>query len=212
MDTQPTLSCQDLVAYIASETAQAVSERSGESRQHHDDRAHAATQAVLAFEPGDAIEAMIASHCVMLHELIVADVHHALCVEEPATRSRIVAMDRAFGSNLARLRLHRTATQTEPQLAESDRAETDIADRIRRHLAQIEPESQDTGANASQPASDTDAISGALSAMAQMTGLNRKARRALDRQSRKRAVGIPGPGVTPDRNAPATTTSATTAG
>lgn len=218
MDTQPTHSHQDLVAYIASETAQAVSERSGETRQHQDERTRAATQAVLAFQPGDAVEAMIASHCVMLHELIVTEVHDTLCDEHPAAQrsrqSRIVALDRAFGGNLARLRQQRTVTQPEPPAAEGDRAETDIADRIRRHLARAEPQIQDApipADGASQPA-EAGALSDALSAMAQMAGLNRQARRAFERQTRKHGLGLPTAGVTPDRTAPATTASATTAG
>jgi hypothetical protein len=191
MDTQTTLSNQDLVDFIASETAKAVSERTGETRQQQNTRGHTATQAVLSFQPNDVVEAMIASHCVMLHEMMVADVHRALCAQEPATRSHIVAMDRAFGNNLNHLRRRQIATRSDPQPAE-DRTETDLADRIRRHLAPAKPVTQ---------AATADAIA----------GLNRQARRALERRTRKRAPGIPGSGVMPDRNAATTITSATAA-
>jgi hypothetical protein len=217
METQPTLSLTDVVAHIAGDVAQAVSERPGESRQRQNERADAAMQAITAFQPGDVVEAMIASHCVMLHELIVADIQRTLRDEEPttqrATRSRIVAMDRAFGNNLIHLRQYRTARQSETPTAEAGTT-TDAADRIRHHQVRDEPENQDaatTAADLTQPG-DADALTEAWSNLAQMAGLNRQARRALDRQTRKRALGFPRSGVTSDRNAAATTASATMAG
>jgi hypothetical protein len=152
----------------------------------------------------------------MFHELIVADVHHTFCHEatatQRATRNGIVAMDKAFGANLIRLRQHRAATPQEIQPA-NDLTETEVADRVRRHLAQIEPEAQDAVTTpADHERSAVDATTETWPTSAQITGLNRQARRALDRQIRKRASGLARPGLTPDRNEPTTTASATAAG
>ena len=216
MDTQPAFGLQDVIACIAGQAADAVSQRTGETRQQQDGRALAATDAIMAFQPCDAVEAMLASHCLMFHEMIVADVHRTLCGEnvaaQRATRNGIVAMDKAFGANLIRLKQHRTARLKEPQPA-ADRAETRIGDRIRRHLSQTERQDQDVATTASDPAgSEADAITETWPAAAHTAGLNRQARRALDRQTHKRAAGFSRPGITPDRNEPTTTISATTAG
>ena len=216
MDTAPTFGLQDVVACIVGHAADSVSQRAGETRQQQDERARAATDAIMAFQPSDAVEAMLASHCLMFHEMIVAGVHHTLCDEDLATqrvtRNTIVAMDKAFGADLIRLKQHRTASLKETQPAE-DRAETEIADRIRRHLSQIEPRTQDAATTAADHArSKADATTETWPTAAQISGLNRQARRALDRQIRKRAPGFPRQGLMPDRNEPTTTTSATSAG
>jgi len=216
MDTQPTFGLQDLIASIAGDTAQAVSQRPGETRQRQNDRARAAVGAIMAFRPCDAVEAILASHFLMFHEMIVADVHHRLCDEDlatqRATRSGIVAMDKAFGNNLIRLKQHRTARRQDTEPAD-DHTETEIADRIRRHLSQIEPTNQDVATTADDPGrSEAAATTETRPTEAQISGLNRQARRALDRQIRKRTLGFPRTGITPDRNGPTTTTSATSAG
>jgi hypothetical protein len=210
MDTQPAFGIEDVIAAIAGHAAQAVSQRPGESRQPQDDRVRAATDAIMAFQPCDAVEAIVASHCLMFHELIVADVHRTLRGEDPAaqraTRSGIVAMDKAFGANLIRLKQRRTAQRHETPPAQ-DRTETDIADRIRRHLAQMEAGTQNADPTAAEPErSEADATE------AWPMTLNRQARRALDRQIRKRASGFLRQGITPDRNEATTTASATAAG
>lgn len=121
-------------------------------------------------------------------------------------------MDKAFGANLIRLKQRRTASRQETQPAD-DRTETDIADRIRRHLSQIEPGTRDAATTAAEPErSGADATTEAWPTATQISGLNRQARRALDRQIRKRAPGFPRPGITPDRNEATTTASATAAG
>jgi hypothetical protein len=216
MDTQPAACIKDVIASIVGQVSAAVSQRAGESRQRQDDRARAATDVIMAFQPRDAIEAILASHCLMFHELIVADVHRTLCGEDlatqRATRSGIVAMDKAFGANLIRLKQRRTASLKETQPAD-DRTETEIADRIRRHLSQIEPRTQDAATTAADPErSEADGTTETWPTAAQISGLNRQARRALDRQIRKRAPGFPTPGITPDRIEPTTTACATAAG
>jgi hypothetical protein len=103
MDTQPTFGLTNLVGEIAG----AVSDRNGESQHQRLVRTQAAAHTIMAFHPHDAIEAMLAGHCLMFHELIVESVHATMRGEEPATRratrSGIVAMDKAFGNNLVHL-------------------------------------------------------------------------------------------------------------
>jgi hypothetical protein len=77
----------------------------------------------------------------MMHEMMVDSVHKTLRSEEEdrrrPTRAGIVAMDRAFGANLARLDRYQTRR---PWTQETNPAEgldeMDIADRVRRHQAQ----------------------------------------------------------------------------
>jgi hypothetical protein len=218
MDSQPTAGPEYTIASIVAHVAEAVSQRAGESRQRQDERARAATRAIMEFRPSDTVEAMLASHCLMFHEMVVAEVHHAFCDEDSTTRraaqSRTLAMDKAFGANFIRLKQHRAARQqeTETQPAE-DCTETEIVDRIRRHESQIEPGTPDVTTAAVDPErSEADASTETWPATAQISGLNRQARRALDRQIRKRAPALPRQGVTPDRNEATTTASATSAG
>jgi hypothetical protein len=216
MDTQPTFGPQDVIASIVGQVANSVSERPGESRQRRDDRAQTAIGAIMAFRPRDPVEAILAGHCLMFHEMIVDDVRHAFCGEgkqtQRATRSGIVAMDRAFGANLVRRRQHRAARPQETEPAD-DRTETHIADRVRRHMSQIDPETPDAAASEADPDQiEADATTEAMPAPEQMTGFNRQARRALDRQIRKRLPGFARPGVTADRNGLTTTASARSAG
>jgi hypothetical protein len=137
-----------------------------------------------------------------------------LCDEQKptqrATRSGIVSMDKAFGANFTRLRQHRAATLQKTQPLD-DLAETDIADRNRRHQSQIEPKTQEATA-VDREQSETNTTPSTWPTAAQMPGLNRQARRALDRQTRKRDSGLSRPGIMPDRNEPTATPSATTAG
>jgi hypothetical protein len=138
-----------------------------------------------------------------------------LCNEDPATqratRSGIVAMDKAFGANLIRLKQRRTANLHDTPPAQ-DRSETEIADRIRRHLSQIEPQIEPGTEDAATTAADLERSEADGTTGAWPTALNRQARRALDRQIRKRAPGLLRQGITPDRNEPTTTASATAAG
>jgi len=219
MDPRPEFGLQDLLTHVVSDMAQAVAERRGESQTQRLARAQAAAQTILGFLPGDAIEAMLAGHCVMFHELIVDTVHHTLRGEldttRRATRSGIVAMDKAFGANLARLERYRTRhTDTASDVEPADaRAETEIADRVRRHQSaaspavdQAEPAAWRSGSTIpGDPLPETniaaftpaDAIrftpppgvarpgEAEPMAAAQMAGLNRQARRQILRQANK---------------------------
>jgi len=232
MDTTATLSLKDLLIHIVGGIAKAVCERPGEPQPRQFARTQAAAQTIMAFQPRDAIEAMLAGHCLMFHELIVDDVHAALRDGAAATRSGIVAMDKAFGANLTRLQRHRAHDGTAAEPAEG-RAETEIADRVRRHQARTEPRTRTTSDPAPPEAirhtPSPEAISDAADlsqspiqargtglTAARMAGLNRQARRAIDRQARKhggpataRMANLP---VSPIHNGAATTISAIAAG
>ena len=112
MDTQPAFGLpafgfKDLLTHIVGDVAQAVCERNGETKARQAGRSQAAVFTIMGFLPRDAIEAMLAGHCVMFHELMVDSVHDTLRGEldttRRATRGGIVAMDRAFANNLSRL-------------------------------------------------------------------------------------------------------------
>jgi hypothetical protein len=209
MDTQPLSGPRQVLSHIISDMAQAVSQRRDEPLSRQLARAQVAAQTIMAFLPVDAIEAMIAGHCVMFHEMIVDSIQTTLRGEPEATRratrSAIVAMDKAFGANLLRLEQYRardaeTAVEAEPGDA---RAETEIADRVHRHQS-------GTASAEARPAVDVDGLgsidpghaapeAGPLphilggdrpreayaATVARMPGLNRQARRALSRQLRK---------------------------
>lgn len=144
MDTRSAFGFQELIAHLVGGVAKAVSERHGESQQQQFERTQAAVHMVMAFMPRDAIEAMIAGHCVMFHEMMVDSVRDTLPGEStPARRAvlgSIVAMDKAFGDNLARLeryqrRWAKGRSDASDAVTAKAMGETDIADRVRRHHA-----------------------------------------------------------------------------
>jgi hypothetical protein len=217
MDPQPTFGIKELLTHVVADIAKAVGERSGESRQCNYDRTEAAARSIMAFQPRDVIEVMLAGNCMMFHEMIVDSVQATLRGEETATRraarGNIVAMDKAFGNNLALLESYRTrqaaATPADAQ------TEVEIAERVRRHQSQADTR------DATDPIQPTYTVEPAQSretglAAAQLAGLNRQARRAFDRQARKRIVPATAhtanSAVRPAHTEPATTVSATTAG
>jgi hypothetical protein len=111
MDPQSAFTFQDLLTFVISDMAKAISERSGETEQQHFARSRAAAHMILGFLPRDVIEAMLAGHCVMLHEVMTADVRSTLHVDPAAGRRRprcnIVGLNRAFNDNLDRLESYR---------------------------------------------------------------------------------------------------------
>jgi hypothetical protein len=137
MDTQPIFDPNDLLAHVVGDTANAVSERASEPQHRQHARRETAANTIMSFKPQDPVEAMLAGHCVMFHEMIVDSVHETLRGEaaatRPATRNSIVAMDKAFGNNLARLERYRTSHAPAEAQPVDARAETEIADRVRRH-------------------------------------------------------------------------------
>jgi hypothetical protein len=111
MSAQPESPNLDLLRHIIGDVSLAISERDGETRQQQQERHQATVRAVLAFRPRDAIEAMLASRCVMFHELSLDSARRTLKGEEDSThrstRGNLVALDRAFGANLTRLLRYR---------------------------------------------------------------------------------------------------------
>jgi hypothetical protein len=244
MDSNPIFSPENLVVHIAGDIARAVSGRSGESPAERSLRVQVATDTILGFFPRDMVEAMLAGHCVMLHEVIVDSVRFTLSREvettRRATRGTIVAMDKAFGNDLDRLARYRADHAAAS--GDADKvdalAETEIADRVRRHQAGTPAEAAETksvaresAAHASEPAASRVAPPVAdgnesadeawkASDAAPLAGLNRQARRAFHREASKRfgpqaAQALTAAGraaVTPTRSGPAATTSATMAG
>jgi hypothetical protein len=161
MDLQPPFGHAKLLDHVVGDIAHAVSERAGEPPEMRLTRARAAALTVMTFKPGDAVEAMIAGHGVMFHELIVDAVHDTLRGGTEATcrttRNSVVAMDRAFGNNLTRLeryrgRLAKTSAETNPGDA---RFEAEITGGVRRHQAgtsaQIQTEPGPPGSAAVTP-------------------------------------------------------------
>jgi hypothetical protein len=193
------LTVEDVIAHIVADAADAVSCRSGESQQMQNDRVQAATAAIMTFRPRDVVEAMIASHCVMFHEVLVDSVGRLFRGEQTVSRSNILATDKAIGSDLLQLERYRSE-HTAPEPAAQMEAIVAVADPA---------QSGDSEPNETWPTA------------AQMAGFNRQTRRAFDRKFRKRInqaaraterVEGAGPGVTSIHNAAATTASATSAG
>jgi hypothetical protein len=111
MPPQQEFAGQDLLRHIIGDVSLAISERDGETGQQQQERHQATVRAVLAFRPRDAVEAMLASRCVMFHELSLDSARRTLKGEEDtthrSTRGNLVALDRAFGANLTRLLRYR---------------------------------------------------------------------------------------------------------
>jgi len=212
MDDQSPIGPTGLLAHIVGDIADALAGRPGESQARQDERARTAAGTILQFRPRDAVEAMISGHCVIFHELIVDGVQDMSRVEDPtarrATRSAIVAMDRAFGANLTRLERYR-AREVEGVADEQPLehlCETQIADRVKRHRPGT-PERAPDGVPASAATDDPPAGAAGMAdpecptgsketdqpseawlanAATQLAGLNRQARREFGRQARKR--------------------------
>ena len=139
MDTQPTSGLLDNLTHVVGGIARAVCQRVGEAQQEQIGRTQAAAYTVMEFQPRDSVEAMIAGHCVMFHEMIVDSVRYTLGRElegtRRTTRANIIALDKAFGNNLNRLARYRAGLTDgkKPAQPVDTIAETEIADRARRH-------------------------------------------------------------------------------
>ena len=107
MDAQPAFGFKELFTHVVGDVAKALCHRNGEPEQRQYARSQAAVAMIMGFVPRDVIEAMLAGHCVMFHELIVDSVQHTILGELDAmrrgSRSCIVAMDKCFANNLERL-------------------------------------------------------------------------------------------------------------
>jgi hypothetical protein len=61
----------------------------------------------MGFQPRDVTEMMLAGHCMMFHEMMIAEVHANLCGEASDTKRTVIALNKAFNDNLDRLRRYR---------------------------------------------------------------------------------------------------------
>jgi hypothetical protein len=107
MDQQPAITFQDVFTHVIGDMAKAISERSDEAQDQQFARSGTAVHMILGFLPRDVPEAMLAGHCVMLHEIMTANVRSALCGDaEPRRRGAdgsVVGLNRAFNETLDRL-------------------------------------------------------------------------------------------------------------
>jgi hypothetical protein len=92
--------------------AEAVSVRPGETNRQGIVRARAARAMIEDLRPGDLIEAALAGHAVMFHEVMI-DAVRGLLRGEPVemrrgTRGSIVSLDKSFQGNLGRLRQYQS--------------------------------------------------------------------------------------------------------
>lgn len=127
MASTPAFGFNDLFTHVVGEIAAAVCERSGETAQQQFARSQAAVHMTVGFLPRDVIETMLAGHCVMLHETMLASVHDTMLGEADAmrrsTRSAIVAMNKEFNNNLGHLERYQSRpsldrrTETRPAAA-----------------------------------------------------------------------------------------------
>jgi hypothetical protein len=108
---QPEFGFKDLFTHLIADMVKAVCTRNGESQQQKLDRSQAAVAMIMGFLPRDAIEAMFAGHAVMFHELMVDTFRHVLTGEvdtmRRATRTSLIALDKAFCNNFDRLEHYR---------------------------------------------------------------------------------------------------------
>ena len=99
-------SFQDLFTHVIGDMAKAIAERQGESEQQRAARVNAAIRMILSFFPRDAIEAMLAGHCAMFHELLTDCMGKTLRGEMETLRrghANLLGMNRAFLNTLDRL-------------------------------------------------------------------------------------------------------------
>ena len=112
---------KELFTHLVGDMVKAVCTRGNESQQQKMDRSQAAVHQIMDLTPRDTTEAMFAGHCVMFHELLVDNFRLALMGESGtqrrATRTSIIAIDKAFRLNLEQLKTY----QLRP--AEGDRDE-----------------------------------------------------------------------------------------
>jgi hypothetical protein len=107
MDSEPPFGFKELFTHVVGNIAKAMCERNGETKQQQHTRSRAAAHLIMSLLPRDAVEAMLAGHCVMFHELMLDSLRETLRGEmdtmRQSTRNSIVAMNKCFMGNLDRL-------------------------------------------------------------------------------------------------------------
>jgi hypothetical protein len=107
MDEQPTFGFKDLLTLVVGDMAKATCERKGESQAQQFARSQAAIHMIMGLLPRDVTEVMLAGHCVMLHDVMTAEIHDALCTEAVTNKRTLIALNKAFNDNLDRLERYR---------------------------------------------------------------------------------------------------------
>src|ERR1700676_1583763 len=112
MDPQQQFGFKELFTHVISEMAKALCERPNENKHQQFTRTQASTHLILAQQPRDTLEAMLAGQMVMLHALMTDSIHDTLQGQvdgvRRGTRSNIVAINKAFFVNLDRLEVYQT--------------------------------------------------------------------------------------------------------
>lgn len=190
MDPQPAFTFQDLFRFVIGDMAQAVAEREGETRDEQFARCQAAVHTIMGFQPRDVIEVMLAGHCVMLHEVMTANVRTALRADAtPARRGpdgSVVAVNKAFNDNLDRLARYRQrpAEGARDAPAAPPRATPDDAMPARTTPGDVTP-ARATSDDAVPPATTPEPPQPARPVM---QGMNRAARRQAARAETRAAA------------------------
>jgi hypothetical protein len=120
MALTPEFGFKELFTYVIGEIAKSMCERSGETSPQQFGRTQAAVHIIIGFQPRDVIEAMLAGHCLMLHEAMLTSMHDMLSGEpdpkQRSTRSAVVAFNKEFNSTLGHLMRY----QARPDLGRRD--------------------------------------------------------------------------------------------
>jgi hypothetical protein len=108
MDTIPEFGFGETCTVIAGDMAKALSERHGETLQQQAVRTQAVMHMIMSFAPRQVIEAMLASHCVMFHELMVDCVRDLLHAGVEQVRrgavNNLITLNKSFCGNLDTLK------------------------------------------------------------------------------------------------------------
>ena len=110
MDTAPAFGFSELFNFVIGNIARALSERDGESAEQQLLRTQATVHTILSLLPRDVVEAYLAGHCVMMHEMMLAGVRETLqAAADPVRRGprgNVAALNKAFNDNLDLLQRH----------------------------------------------------------------------------------------------------------
>jgi hypothetical protein len=155
MSALTTANTTELRTHIAGSIAKAIAERPGETEEQQLERFQTAIQMIMALAPTDAIETILAGHCIMFHEMLVhsfAEIFRA-GTDAPllASFSRLGVLDRCFGENLRRLERRQNGTP------EREKAKSTEAERKRTDRTDAAPTSAATPPESSAPSRATPA-------------------------------------------------------
>jgi hypothetical protein len=131
MLTRDEFGSRELFAQIVTDMAKAIADRDDEPAQQRQSRARAVVDIVSDVRPRDAIETMIAGHCIIFHEMILDSLRDTGLGDLTARakgRSTVVAMNKAFQENLRRLEHFQARPSDEQDARVADQAEDHVED------------------------------------------------------------------------------------